>query len=184
MIFETIISTIGKDGKVNFAPFGIKRNRDYLYISPYIPSTTLSNLNLTNEAVVNYVDDASFFVKCIIGKKSFEKKKCKNINGYYLSKALAHDEVVVESVKNDKIRPTFKCKVIQRSLHKRFEGFNRANGALIEACILASRVRILKKSIIIRDLNNLANAIERTAGVKEKKNWKLIRNYILNESSK
>ncbi|MFL2660772.1 MAG: DUF447 domain-containing protein [Alphaproteobacteria bacterium] len=184
MIFETIISTINKQGKVNFAPFGIKRYKDHLYISPYIPSTTLSNLNLTKQAVINYVNDASFFVKCIVGKKKFEKKKSFNVNGYYLSKALAHDEVVVESIKDHNIRPTFKCKVVDRYSHERFEGFNRANGALIEACILASRVKILKKSKIIKDLSNLTYAIEKTAGVKEKKNWKLIKSYILHESSK
>ena len=113
-----------------------------------------------------------------------KKKKSLKVNGYYLAKALAHDEVIVESIQDHKIRPTFKCKVIERYSHRRFEGFNRANGALIEACILASRVKILKKNEILKDLNYLTNAIEKTAGVDEKKNWKLIKNYILNESSK
>ena len=184
MIFETIISTVDKQGEVNFAPFGVRRHRQHLYISPYIPSTTLSNLNVTKQAVINYVNDASFFVACIIGEKKFEKKKSLNVRGYYLSKALAHDEVVVESVKDHKIRPTFKCKIVDKYSHKRFEGFNRANGALIEACILASRVKILEKDRIIKDLNNLNNAIEKTAGVNEKQNWKLIRDYIYHELSK
>ena len=44
MIIETIISTINDKGEVNFAPFGIKKNEKFIYISPYIPSKTLNNL--------------------------------------------------------------------------------------------------------------------------------------------
>ena len=62
MIIETIISTINSKGKVNFAPFGIKKNKNFVYISPYIPSRTLENLNLNKCAVVNYTDDIRYFV--------------------------------------------------------------------------------------------------------------------------
>ena len=48
----------------------------------------------------------------------------------------------------------FKCKIVNKMEHKRFEGFNRARGSLIEACILASRVKILKKEYILKELNN------------------------------
>ena len=47
MIIETIVSTIDNDEKVNFSPFGIKKNKNQIYISPYIPSKTLLNLELT-----------------------------------------------------------------------------------------------------------------------------------------
>ena len=183
MIIETIISTLNEDGIVNFAPFGIKRKEGFIYISPYVPSTTLTNLKISREASVNYVNDSSFFVRCITGKKKFPKRRCSNINGFFLKDALAHDEIIVKSINKNKIRPTFKCKIVQRFDHKRFEGFNRAHGSLIEACILASRVKILKRKNILDDLDKLASSIEKTAGLKEKKNWDLIKNYIL-ESAK
>ena len=47
MIIETIVSTIDNDEKVNFSPFGIKKNKNQIYISPYIPSKTLLNLEST-----------------------------------------------------------------------------------------------------------------------------------------
>ena len=75
MIIETIVSTMDNDEKVNFSPFGIKKNKNQIYISPYIPSKTLSNLESTKCAVVNYTDNTSFFVDCIIGNKKFKKKK-------------------------------------------------------------------------------------------------------------
>lgn len=106
------------------------------------------------------------------------------IKGFFIKNTLSHDEVVVESVRKDKIRPTFKCKVVKQFNHKRFEGFNRANGALIEACILASRVKILEKKIILKNLDNLSESVLKTAGVSEKKNWNLIRSFILNATQK
>ena len=181
MIFETIICTMNNQGRVNFAPFGIKKNKNYILISPYMPSTTLNNLEETGNACVNYVDDAIFFVNCIIGNKNFKKKRCSKINSFFLKDALAHDEVVVESIKVNKIRPIFKCKIIYKEEHKRFEGLNRARNSLIEACILASRVKILKKKKILTELKGLKNSVEKTAGTKERKGWKLISEFILNE---
>ncbi|MAI77014.1 MAG: hypothetical protein CBC25_07435 [Pelagibacteraceae bacterium TMED65] len=184
MIFETIVSTINNKGQVNFAPFGIRKRKEFIFISPYIPSKTLENLKQTKCASINYLDDSSYFVKCIVGKKKFSKKKCLMIKGFFIKNTLSHDEVVVESVRKDKIRPIFKCKVVKQFNHKRFEGFNRANGALIEACILASRVKILEKKIILKNLDNLSESVLKTAGVSEKKNWNLIRSFILNATKK
>ena len=182
MILETIIATTNKKGQVNFAPFGIRKDKDFLFISPYIPSQTLLNLEETMQAAVNYVNDSSFFVNCILGKKNFKKEKCVKIKGFFLKGAEAHDEVVVDSIIKDRIRPTFKCKVVRRIYHKRYEGFNRADGSIIEACILASRVKILKKKTILVSLNNLKNSVVKTAGDNQIKSWKLIRKYILDEA--
>ena len=64
MIIETIVSTMDNEEKVNFSPFGIKKKKNQICISPYIPSKTLLNLELTKCAVVNYTDSTSFFVDC------------------------------------------------------------------------------------------------------------------------
>ena len=181
MIIETIISTLDTKQKVNFAPFGIQRKKNIIYISPYIPSTTMENLIQSGRAVVNYIHDSAYFVNCIIKKKNFKKEKCSKINGYFLKDALAHDEVIVQSVKKDKVRPTFRCKIIEQSCNRRFEGFNRAHASLIEACILASRVKILDRDLIINSLENLAIPVMKTGGNVEKKNWSLIKSYILKE---
>lgn len=184
MIIETIISTINDKGEVNFAPFGIKRNEKFIYISPYIPSKTLNNLIFTKSAVINYINECSYFVDCVIGEKTFEKSKSYEIDGYYLKNSLAHDEVKVLSVKEDKIRPTFKCEIIGEYLHKRYRGYNRANGAVIEACILATRVKMLNKIKIENELNYLKISVEKTSGMKELKSWQKIKKFIENELKK
>lgn len=181
MIIETIISTINDEGEVNFAPFGIKKNEKFLYISPYIPSKTLNNLLSTKSAVINYINECSYFVDCIVGEKKFDKSKSYEIEGYFLKDSLAHDEVKVLSVKEDKIRPTFKCEIIGEYLHKKYQGYNRANGAVIEACILATRVKMLNKLKIENELNYLKISVEKTAGKSELKSWQKIKKFIENE---
>ena len=179
MIFETIISTVNSKGKVNFAPFGIKKKGNFVYISPYVPSQTLTNLLSSKCAVVNYTNDATLFVKCITGEKNLKKRKCNSIDCFYISSTIAYEEIVVDSFKNHKVRPTFKCKIINSETINNFNGFNRANFSLIEACILASRVKFLSKKEIFNDLDFLSNAINKTGGRREKDAWKKINSFIL-----
>ena len=75
MIIESIVSTVGRRRSVNFAPFGIRKEKKEIIISPYIPSITLQNLRSNKCAVVNYIEDASFYVNCILLKKKFKKEK-------------------------------------------------------------------------------------------------------------
>ena len=71
MIIESIISTLSKDGKVNFAPIGIHIADDIHNLSEvkeielrlYKGSQTFSNLYSTSEGVVNYTDDILAFVE-------------------------------------------------------------------------------------------------------------------------
>ena len=44
MILETLICSINNNQEVNIAPFGIRRNKDVIVISPYLPSKTHENL--------------------------------------------------------------------------------------------------------------------------------------------
>ena len=184
MIFETIISTIDKNGNVNFSPFGIKKTNNFIFISPYVPSKSLNNLKETSCAVINYTTSSLDFVKCIIGKKKFKIKECKFIKCFFMENCICYDEVVVVGFVDDKVRPEFKCKIVGSKNLKKFQGFNRAQSSIVEACILASRVKMIKKNKIIKDLNHLEIAITKTAGIEEKKAWRLINDYITNELSR
>jgi len=184
MIFEVLVSTINLNGEINFAPFGIQRRGEFIYISPYIPSQTLENLSRSKCAVINYLNDANFFVDCLIGNKKFKKEKCTKISGYFLKDSISHDELIVKSSKKDKIRPTFKCKIVFSKTHKKYEGFNRSQFSIIEGCILATRVKFLSKKKIFKDLEYLSIAVEKTGGLEEKKSWQRIKKFINNEFKK
>ena len=89
-----------------------------------------------------------------------------------------------ESFKEDNIRPKFKCRIVKTANHKRFEGFNRAKSSIVEACILATRVKFLKKKKILTDLEFLYSSVEKTAGLKELKLWEKIKKFIFKEMEK
>ena len=179
MIIESIVSTVSKRRSVNFAPFGIMKEKKEIIISPYIPSITLQNLRSNKCAVVNYIEDASFYVNCILGKKKFKKEKAEKIDGFYLKERLSFDEVVVQKIIENEVRPKFICKVVKSVFKKRYEGHNPPKASLIEACILASRVGMLSTKKILNELEYLSIGVEKTAGPKEEKAWIEIKSYIV-----
>lgn len=178
MIIESIIITSDLSGLINFAPFGIKKENDFIFISPYFPSKTLKNLQKNKYASVNYTDQATAFVDCLLGKKDFKINQCKKNNSFFLEDSLSHDEVEVVEYIHDKLRPTFKCKILNSTTNNRYNGINRANNSIIEACILASRVKLLEKEKILEELKYLSIAVEKTSGESELRAWKRINEYI------
>ena len=61
-----------------------------------------------------------------------------------------------------------------------FYGFNRAKSAIIELCILASRLGIIEDSKIKKEISYLKIAIEKTAGENELEAWNWLIEYIKN----
>jgi hypothetical protein len=88
-----------------------------------------------------------------------------------LAGALAHVELAVVGVTEDEQRPRFQCVVVGHGLHAPFEGFNRAQAAVIEAAILVSRLHMLPREKIEAEIGYLEAAIEKTAGARETEAW-------------
>ena len=55
--------------------------------------------------------------------------------------------------------------------HGDFEGFNRAQSAVLEAAVLVSRLGMLDPAKIAREINYLRIAIDKTAGANELQAW-------------
>ena len=130
---------------------------------------------------MNYTDNSKFFVNCIVGNKRFKKKKCNDFNGFFLNECFSYEEIIVKNILKHKIRPTFVCEIKKTTFNKNYEGFNRANSALIEACILASRIHLLSEKKIFKELDYLFISIKKTAGLSEKKSWEKIYKFIKNK---
>jgi hypothetical protein len=91
-----------------------------------------------------------------------------------LGGALAHAELKVERVEEDEQRPRFHCRVVHQAMHAPFRGFNRGQGAVIEAAILATRLHMLPREKVERELGYLQIAVEKTAGPREHEAWRLL----------
>src|SRR5436305_4537742 len=171
MIRETIVTTIGAEGRVHLAPLGIIADGEGFVLAPFRPSTTLENLRVVPFAVANYTDDVRIFAGCLTGRREWPVKTAEKIPVPRLAAALAHAELAVERVAEDEQRPRFHCRVVHRVSHAPFDGLNRAQAAVIEAAILVSRLDFLPRDKIERDIEYLRIAVEKTAGAAEQEAW-------------
>jgi hypothetical protein len=172
MIRESIVTTISPAGGIHIAPIGVIIEGELLVVAPFRPSSTLDNLLGSRHAVINYVEDVRIFAGCVTGARpDWPTRKAEHVAGAIIEGSLAHDEVELVGVEDDETRPRLSCRSLHRETTRPFLGFNRAQASVIEASILASRLTMLPREKIEREMAYLAIAIEKTAGPREREAW-------------
>jgi hypothetical protein len=171
MIRETIVTTMNATGAVHIAPFGIIADGDGWIIAPFHPSVTIDNLRVVPFAVASYTDDVRIFAGCLTGRRNWPTVPSNEVPVPRLAAALAHAELAVDAIAEDAQRPRFHCRVVHRASHAPFEGFNRAQAAVVEAAILVSRLDLLPREKIEQEMAYLASAVRKTAGPSEQQAW-------------
>jgi hypothetical protein len=171
MIFETIISTVNSQGDVHVTPFGIQMLDGLVVISPYKPSATLENILLTQEAVMNLTDDVRIFAGALTRRQAWSLNPAEKVSGYRLTETLAHKELKLVKINEDALRPQLFLEVIHEVQHQSFQGFNRAQAAVIELAVLASRLNMLAKDKVLSEMQYLQIAVDKTAGERELQAW-------------
>ena len=180
MIFETIITSVNGQGDVHVTPFGIQMQDGLAVISPYKPSVTLENILTTKHAVINLTDDVRVFAGALTRRQAWTLLPAEKIFGYRLANILVHKELKLLKVKEDTFRPQLFLEVLHEVQHQPFQGFNRAQAAVVELAILASRLHIVPKNKVLSELNYLQIAIDKTAGERELQAWQWLTEKIEN----
>ncbi len=176
---ETIVTTKNIDESIKVSPLGIYLENSILKIRPFKPSVSLENILRNKSGVINYIDDVRIFASCITKKDiniNFKKVNC--IDCSRVDGAISHTEFVVEHVEDDNERPTIICKPVNEEIHKIYYGLNRAKSAVLELCILASRLGIIEDKKIQDEIKYLKIAIDKTAGKNEFEAWTWLNDYI------
>lgn len=171
MIRETVVTTVSPDGRAHIAPLGLIEAEGGWIVAPFHPSATLDNLRTVPFAVANYTDDVRVFAGCLTGRREWPLVPASGVPVPRLQDALAHAELEVVSVQEDELRPRFHCRVVHAETHGPFQGFNRAQAAVIEAAILVSRLSMLPRDKVARELDYLRIAVSKTAGPAEQLAW-------------
>jgi hypothetical protein len=171
MIQEVIVTTQNAKGKTHIAPMGVHVEGDEFIILPFRPSTTLENILQSKTAVINYCDDVRIFAGCLTGRRDWTLSKTNKIDGAYLSAALAHSELELSRIEDDETRPKLYCQPAHTVNHAPFQGFNRAQYAVLEAAILVSRLKMLSIEKIESEIEYLRIGLDKTAGDKELEAW-------------
>jgi len=175
MIVETIVTTVDGEGKVHIAPLGIIADGERWILAPFRPSRTLDNLRAVPFAVANHTDDVRIYAGCLTGRRDWPTVACEETPVPRLKDCLAHTSLRVAGVGEDEMRPRFQCEVVRSVSHAPFAGFNRAQAAVIEAAILASRLHLLPRERIEREVAALAIVVGKTAGPNEQTAWNWLR---------
>ena len=151
MIRETIVTTVDRLGAVHIAPLGIIAEGEQWIIAPFRPSKTLDNLRAVPFAVANHTDDVRIFAGLLTGRRDWPTVACEGSPAPRLERCLAYLQLRVDRVSEDEARPRFHCDVTAAVSQAPFAGFNRAQNAVIEAAILASRLHLLPRETIERE---------------------------------
>jgi len=180
MIQEIIVTTQNEDGSTHIAPMGIREEAGLIIIAPFKPSATLENIQRHKSAIVNRIDDVRIFAGCLTGHKDWPLIATDKIKGQRLQAALSHIELELDHLEDDELRPRFYLQPVFEVNHSPFKGFNRAQGAVLEAAILVSRLNMLPLEKVEFELRYLQIAIDKTAGEKELQAWGWLKEQIDN----
>lgn len=171
LILETIVTTRNPDGSPHLVPFGLHVEDDHLVVAPFRPSPTIANLEAHPFLAAAAPADVRVIAGCVTGRRDWPVAPCERVEGVRLADAYAHAELEVVGREDDPVRPRFRCRVVHQAMHRPFIGYNRAQGAVIEAAILSTRLHMLPPDKIRGEMAYLAIAIAKTAGPRELEAW-------------
>jgi uncharacterized protein len=171
LIREVVVTTVNARGEPHIAPLGIIAEDERWILAPFHPSTTLENLRQAPFAVANLTDDVRVFAGCLTGRRDWPLAPAKMVAAPRLAITLAHLELVVVEVREDALRPRFVCRVAHRAQHAPFEGFNRAQSAVIEGAVVVSRLHMLPRAEVEAELARLEIVVGKTASAAEAEAW-------------
>jgi hypothetical protein len=170
-IVETIVTTTNAKGEVHIAPLGLIAEGERWVIAPFRPSRTLDNLNEVPFAVASHTDDVRVFAGALTGRKDWPLRAADKVPGAVLEGAVSHWELSVDAVTEDEQRPRFACRLVHAASHRSWEGYNRAQAAVLECAVLVSRLKMLPPEKIEAELKYLEIAVSKTAGPREEEAW-------------
>ncbi len=175
LIRETIVVTIGLDGRPHLAPLGLIQHATQhgamWTIAPFQPSATLANLLATPQATASHPADVRVFAGLLTGRRDWATVASDRVRPPRLADALSHWELEVAALHEDEVRPRFHCRVVHEAAHGSFPGYNRAAAAVIEGAILVSRLHRLSREKVDAEMAYLRIAVDKTAGIAEREAW-------------
>jgi uncharacterized protein len=184
LIVETVVTTLDEDGEANFAAMGVLWGEDRLVIRPYVGTRTFRNLVRAREAVVNVTDDVLVFAKSALSRDRFPSRPATRVRGVILADACHWREVTVDTVTVPEPAPPAGARadvttgVVAAGVGRPFAGLCRAKHAVVEASILASRIRRLPRETVLAELGRLDPLVDKTGGPTEREAMAYIRAHV------
>jgi hypothetical protein len=178
VIIESIVTSMGTDGAVNFAPMGVEWGESTIVLKPFLETTTFRNVRAARAAVVNITDDVMLFAQAAISSPQFPWTPASVVRGAVLDAACSWRELEVVAIDDTPPRSRIEARVVHRGQRREFIGFNRARLAVLEAAILATRTHLLPVDQIRADYERLQVIVDKTAGPREREAMAFLTEYV------
>jgi hypothetical protein len=182
LLLECVVTTLNPDGGVRVSPMGpiVDRCFTRALLRPYPPSETLDNLRRTKHGVLHVTDDIDLISRAALGQLDQPPTTSPTLDGRgaILNDACRWYALEVLNLDEQPAPALVDCLVTDSGRLRDFIGFNRAMHAVIEATILATRLEYLPHDQILAQLGQLALAVEKTGGRRERDSFERIRRYV------
>lgn len=183
-ILEGIVATRNSDGSANVAPMGpiVDAEFDTLVFRPFKSSTTYQNLVRTRRGVLHVTDDVELFAAAAIGVGV--DAEFSNGDRLILANTCRAYEFKITSVADTDERAILVARVLERHMQREFFGFNRAQIAVIEAAILATRLHLLPHDGILAEFGRLETIVNKTGAAAEHRAFDLLKQHVAGNAAK
>jgi len=178
VILETLVTTVDATGKAHCAPMGIIPEGEGFLLKPFRTAATCANLEATGEGVVNFTDDVLLFARSALSPFVPESRPAERVRAPILEAACSWREFRVAARELGPERALFRAEVVAAGRARDFLGYNRAQHAVIEATILATRLHLLDAAFIRAELDRLQPLVEKTAGPVEREAFDFVRTFV------
>jgi hypothetical protein len=178
VIIESIVTTVDADGAVNCAPMGVEWGDETIVLKPFLETATYRNLMTTRSAVVNLTDDVRVFARGAISNPEYTTTPAIKVRGVVLDDCCSWREVEARAIDSTPPRSRIETEVVHRGTCREFIGFNRAQHAVLEAAIYATRVHILDRAFVESEMTRLQVIVDKTAGPNEHEAMALLADFV------
>ncbi|HUY35080.1 MAG TPA: DUF447 domain-containing protein [Pirellulales bacterium] len=182
MILEALVTTLNDDASLHVAPMGPRVEPDMrrIVLRPFQTATTFHNLKHRGQGVLHVTDDVELLARAAVGQVDPPPATlpATAVEGSILADACRWYAFRVRSLDDSHERATIVADVVDRGAIRDFFGFNRAKHAVVEAAILASRVRFLPADEIRADFRRLAVLVEKTGGPEERRAFDFLQSHV------
>jgi hypothetical protein len=185
MILEGLVTTMDADGSPHLAPMGalIEADMSQFTLRPYRTSRTGDNLRRSPQGVLHVTDDVELLARAAVHR--FETpplmRRADAVDGFILEDTCRWYAFRVQQIQDAGPRTDMVCTVVDHGRKRDFLGFNRAKHAVVEAAILATRVRLLDAESLRQELARLAVIVDKTAGAQERRAFDCLREFVRQE---
>ena len=186
--YETIISTVNCEGKLNAAPIGILcRGKDKVMCRIFKGSTTLENIISQKEFIVNITQNPELFTWSLLDNLQTddfnEDKSIKNVDCHFKCKVTSIKEAVKQSdpIKKKSKANVIKADVVELVINKETKVYNRAFSCVIESLANLSRFDIAddeKRKFYLDSFKESYRVVKKVGSKKDKQAMDEIKNKI------